>query len=117
MDLTYTWQINSFRKRNEPYLGPRDTGLVNVISSVSWTVTGTHANGSFSEFRNISVFRPDENNFISYDQITEETVLNWIKAGLSELDYEMINEAIALDIDQSTPTVTVKPDNFPWNNT
>tara|TARA_S200002703_G_C3609538_1_gene187221 strand:+ start:43 stop:393 length:351 start_codon:yes stop_codon:yes gene_type:complete len=116
MDLTYTWTINSFRKRNEPYLGPRDTGLVDVISSANWTVTGTHANGSFSEFRNTSPFWPDDNNFIPYQDLTEEIVLNWIKADLTDFDYEMINEAIALDIDQSTATVTVKPDNFPWNN-
>lgn len=116
MDLTYTWRINSLRKRNEPYLGPRDTGLVNVVVSANWTVTGTHANGSFAEYTNMTAFRPNEDNFTPYESLTEETIMNWIQSDLTEFSYEHIHECLIRDIDDTTPTITVKPDKFPWNS-
>lgn len=113
--FTYTWKINSFRKRNEPYLGPPDTGLVNVIVSADWSVIGTDSIGNFSEYRTTSIFRPQSDGFIPYENLTEETILNWIRSNLTQFDYSVIDESIIRDIDDTASTVTVKSNKFPWN--
>lgn len=106
MSLTYTWSLDRLEKKNTSELN-------NVIVQTYWSKTGTDENGNSATFHGATPFdisSVDPDNFIPYENLTEEVVLSWIQSiGYDQVDLtiqEMINE-------QLNPKVTVE--SFPWN--
>jgi hypothetical protein len=112
MDLTYTWEIIGIGKRNS---GP----IENAIVQTNWKVTGTNSDnfsGSFIGATPFDLNTVDPNNFIPYEDLTEEIVLSWIQ-NLVENDRvykDHINRVIMKEIDSKSNPVTQVIDGFPW---
>jgi hypothetical protein len=112
MAITYTWKLTSLKKRN---VG----SLSGVVFQTYWTKTGTDENGNSGSFSGATPFDPaqvDPNNFTSWDQLTEEIILGWIKE-IVVGDYEThVNEQIQRQIDEKiNASEEVGSGKFPWD--
>jgi len=75
--VTTEWKIVSvkaFKKLN---------GKKNVVSQVQWSVTATEdtLNGSVYGNQDLQI---DQSNFTSFDQLTEQTMVGWVKAAMGD---------------------------------
>lgn len=110
MAITYTWEIT----------GLKTTGVGaanNVVVQTYWKKIGTDENGNTGEFSGATPFNVDEEfvkskNYISFDKLSEQTVLGWIK-GIVINHYEThVNEQIQKQINTKVnPVVDATP---PW---
>jgi len=111
-NLTYTWKLTSVKKRN---IGD----LNGVILQTYWKKIGTDANGNVGEFSGATPFDPAQvnpNNFISWDQLTEEVILGWIKEVVVGSYEQHVNQQIQKQIDQKINAADeVSDGQFPWN--
>lgn len=117
--MNYTWKLESLRKTNTQSLN-------NVIVQTYWKKIGTDENGNEGSFAGATPFdisSVDQNNFISYEDLTEEIVLDWIKSVVVG-DYEShVNEQIQRQINEKVnPVIEVTnssddgKEDFPWVN-
>ncbi len=75
--LTYEWKLNSLKIQNT-------ANLSNVITSVSWTLTGTDANGYSGMFNGVTPLGPpDSNNFIQLTTMNANTVISMIESEIA----------------------------------
>lgn len=77
MPMTYTWKVKNLKTTNVP-----GTNLNNVVVATRWTITGTDEDGNSATYEGATPFRfeeVDQNNFIDFNNLTEETVLSWIQ--------------------------------------
>ena len=81
MTITYNWKIL------EMTTNPSIDGLMNVVTSTTWSAEVENTDNSNSEMVNIitcatggkvSFNKPNSNDFIEYTNLTEQEVLNWI---------------------------------------
>jgi hypothetical protein len=74
MAITYNWSILSLKKQNT-------TSLSDVIVEVQWQLKGTDTDDIFGEYTNTQIFDITTigDGFISYSDLTEEMVIQWIK--------------------------------------
>lgn len=111
MAITYSWKVLSLNKTTTE-------NLQNAIVRVDWSCTGTDENGLSGSFGSQTEFDQSEidpNNFVPYEQLTEQIVLGWIDAKINaDTVYKnYIEESIAIQIDYVKNTVF--QNNFPWN--
>jgi hypothetical protein len=115
MALTYTWKIKSLKKQDDP-----SAELNDIIVQTYWECTGTDADDNSGTFNGATPFEPDQvdpDNFTSYEDLTEEQVLSWIKAVVNgNAGYKAhIDEQIQKQIDAIVrPMVEVSNDALPW---
>jgi hypothetical protein len=103
--ITYTWSISKLD------CAPLENGLVNVVKTIHWTLTGIDENG-ISESTNNSypLHSPTPESFTDYSTITEETVINWLE---SNLDVGYLQKYLVSEIaSKYNPPITPLP--FPW---
>lgn len=109
MATTYTWTISVLN------CYPKQDGLIDVVFSANWTCYGVetlndkqYASYNFGTC-NVTL-NPDE-PYISYDQLTEEQVLNWIWT--SGVDKDLTEAEVYAKIQAIiNPTVVTPP--LPW---
>ena len=110
MSLTYTWKIKTLKKTS-------GTGLSDVIVGTQWQVTAVDEDGNEGKFDgatpfNLSTVNPD--NFIAYEDLTEEIVLGWIKSVVVGGYWSHVNEQIEKQIElKKNPVVEVSE--LPWS--
>jgi len=118
MGLSYTWKLTGLKKQN--------TNDVNdVVIGTQWKVYGTDVDGNEAFFTGATPFHLNTLNtgsFIDYQNLTEETVLGWIKnvvSGSGASNYmEHINEQLHKDIDSKKwIKLDVNEENLPWSPT
>tara|TARA_X000000950_G_C13907256_1_gene657439 strand:+ start:3029 stop:3370 length:342 start_codon:yes stop_codon:yes gene_type:complete len=106
MNLTYTWSLERFKKRNTSELN-------NIIVQTYWSKTGTDENGNSATFMGATPFdisSVDPNNFVPYEDLTEEIILSWIQS----IDYDHVNMTIErMIMEKLNPEIT--SEFFPWN--
>lgn len=108
MPVTYTWEVTSIRAADLE-------GFPQAIVQTHWKKIGTDENGFKGEFQGGTPFRevtvpPEE--FVPFDQLTEETVLGWIQSVVVG-DYEQhVNDQIQKKIDQAK--LDANPVSMPW---
>jgi hypothetical protein len=113
MSTTYTWEITGLKKVDST------NGLQNAILEVMWKKIGTDTDtGIQGEFEGRTKFSPsqiDPSNFVPFNQLTAEQVIDWIKQIVTG-GYEItVNERIQQDIDSKKHTVVeLSTGNFPW---
>lgn len=112
MSVEYTWELKGLNKITT---GPFE----NFVSRVDWHCTGTDETGTFGIFGSYTEFDPaDEtiNNYVPYDQLTEQIVLEWVTNTVnSDTDFKnYMEESIAIQINQKKSFVSES--NFPWNS-
>lgn len=114
MSLTYTWKIKSLRKTDVP-----GTDLRNVIVATRWILTGTDEDGNSAEFEGSTPFRSvdvDPNNFVDFNNLTEEIVIGWIQQVVIGDYLKRAQEEIQKQINKFKSPVS-EVDYFPWDPT
>jgi hypothetical protein len=112
MTLTYTWALKSLKKADV-------NDLSGVIVQTHWTCTGTDEDGHEGVFNGATPFGPanvDPDDFVPYEELTEEIVLGWIQAVVVGTYKEHVDEQIAKQIvAKKTPVEEVNEGSFPWS--
>ncbi len=111
MALTYSWKLTSLKKTS-------NLTLSNVIIQTYWQVTGTDEDGDDGTFSGATPFdisKVDPENFIAWNDLTEETVLGWIKEQVVDGYKEHVDQQIQKQIDsKKSIVVEVSGNDFPW---
>ena len=111
MALTYSWKLTSLKKTS-------NLTLSNVIIQTYWQVTGTDEDGDDGTFSGATPFdisKVDPENFIAWNDLTEETVLGWIKELVVGGYKEHIDQQMQKQIDsKKNAVVEVSGNDFPW---
>ena len=112
--LTYTWKIERIGKKTT-------STIEDAIVQTHWIVTGTNSDGVSGTFTGATPFKlstVDPTNFVSYENLTEETVLEWIKNVVnSDPSYKNhIDSKILEEIEDTKEPTTVVTSGFPWQD-
>lgn len=111
MAITYTWKLTGLKKMDKG-------GIEGVVFQTYWKKIGTDENGNTGEFSGATPISADsvtEDDFIPYEQLTEETVLSWVKPVVVGQYESHVNGVIAKQIEEKvTPTVHVDESQLPW---
>lgn len=106
--MEYTWKVTGLKTMTAD-------GVDGVVFQTYWTKTGTDENGNEGVFSGATPFKEVDvkaDGFITFEQLTEEDVLNWIKAVVIN-DYEKhVDEQIQKQIDQKKKNITESK--LPW---
>lgn len=73
-NINYTWQITGIKKTSTPSLN-------DVIVQTYWKKIGTDENGNEGSFAGATPFdlsSVNPENFVAFEDLTEEQVLSWI---------------------------------------
>jgi hypothetical protein len=102
MAITYTWEITDLKVVDED---PHTDAVVQT----HWKKIGTNENGVVGEFIGatpLSAADVDPENFVPFEELTEELVLSWIQAGIAKHpEYtDHMNEKIQQQIYRKTLT-------------
>jgi len=110
MAITYTWKVVGLRKTNTENLN-------DVVIGTRWEKIGTDEDGNVGKFNGATPFKAsdvDPNNFIDWNNLTEETVLTWIKPVVVGQYEQHVNGVIAKEIERQKNPETETTD-MPWN--
>ena len=103
MTVTYTWSITGLSTTTvENYL--------DVVTGATWEVSGTDGTNTDS-LTGTTPFALPDNGFINYADLTEEQIVGWVKANLSELRLNAIEGELAENLNQ----LSYQPKPLPWN--
>lgn len=112
MAFTYKWEVTGLRKRDQ--VNSNGETLPGAIVQTYWKVTGTDADGNEASFSGATPFTAVEvpaGEFVAFENLTEETVLSWIRASVEGpagyMDH--INERIQNEIDKTAETDAALP--------
>lgn len=112
MPITYTWAVTSLKTRTE---GSNENAVVQTY----WKKTGTDENGNTGVFSGATPFTtarmPEGSTFIPLADLTEEIVLDWIKAVVVGSYEEHVNGVIEKQIaEKASPIIETL---LPWPST
>jgi len=92
------------------YTAPSEDGLENVVKKINWRFQATDGQFYGDSYEVTELSAPSADGYIAYDDLTEETIVNWIKANR---DYDelvaLVNERLQAN---KTPSIVEK--NPPW---
>jgi len=101
MDITYSYKVLSLDYTNNDNKGVISVHYCIQAKKDDCTV-GFHGSMNF-------VPKPDDPNYTPFEELTEETVLGWVKG---ELDTTQIEQALAQKLDKKlNPTIV---SGLPW---
>ena len=109
--MKYDWKIKEIVKKDF-------SNKENVIYKVFWEKIGTDENGNVGKAQGSTLFNADKlnyNEFVEYDNLTEELVLGWILDTITESYDKRLNKKILNRIEQIKNPST-KVSEFPWSN-
>lgn len=102
--LDYTWEILSL------YTAPHENGLDNVVKKINWRFQVTDGQYYGDSYEVTELDSPSDDSYIQYDQLSEETIISWIKANR---DYDdlvfLVNQRLE---ENRNPQIVEK--NPPW---
>lgn len=109
MAITYTWKITSIKTKTE---GP----YPQVVVQTYWSKIGTDENDNSGSFNGATAFTtanmPEGQTFIPYEELTEDIVLDWIKAVVTGTYETHVNQQIQRQIDEKINPVG--EESLPW---
>jgi hypothetical protein len=110
MKTNFQWVISQLNCAVE------SEGLPNVINIIHWRYNASQVDGDKTYFSGTygasSVAQPNPQNFIPYEDVTEQEVINWLEEILPVEDMKLsLENNIALQIN---PVEVVLP--LPWNS-
>lgn len=110
MAITYTWTINYMDTKLQ------EDGFTNVVVSCQWALQGVDGTLTASNYGYTKFGQPNPQDFVVYDNLTQEQVLSWVWAAPSDMggvDKTAAEAGIAAQIEaQRNPPVVVLPN--PW---
>lgn len=107
MATTYTWTVNQMYTVQQP--DP------NYVVNVIWTLTGVDGQYTASIQGN-SVFDSNQSStFIPYNQLTQDTIIGWVKSQLGNQGIANFEANVQGQIDSMiTPPVSPQNTPLPW---
>jgi hypothetical protein len=109
--MNYTWEITGIKRKNT-------SDLSNVIVQTYWKKVGTDEDGNQGTFSGATPFdlsTVDPDNFVEYEDLTEEMVLSWIQSVVVGGYEDHVNGVIAKQIeDQVNPVTEDNGNSLPW---
>lgn len=108
--MNYTWELTNLKRKNT------DT-IQNIIVQTNWKKIGTDENGNIGSFSGATPFElstVDPDNFVSYEDLTEEMVLGWIQSIVIGSYEEHVNGKITEQIEAIVSPVVSVTGGFPW---
>lgn len=108
MSITYTWKITGLKTRTE---GANQDAVVQTY----WTKTGIDENGSEGSFQGATPFTSvdvPEGQFVPFADLSEEAVIEWVKAVVVGHYETHVNNAIAKQIEEKTSPISEAQ--MPW---
>jgi hypothetical protein len=108
MAITYTWKVTGVKTKNEG-------SFSDAVVQTYWEKIGTDENGNEGKFSGATPFTTsglDQSAFVSFNELTEEIVLAWIKSVVVGSYEEHVNNQIQKQIDQKINSVTEQ--SLPW---
>lgn len=112
--IDYIWTVTSLEKT--PQIGSD----CDVIIQTYWNVTAKDQNGNTASFDGATPIDYTPNcDFVDYDQITEQQVLEWIHQYLIDNDdYEILLDDLADQLEQQKIIKQwVSQESLPWKQT
>jgi len=114
MALTYNWLIKRFSTQNTDNAN-------NVVVEVHWVKAGTNANEVIGECHSSTTFNSENINsdaFIQFNDLTEETVINWIESSFDAEKAAWVEEQIQMEINQiENPPLPIEHNvGLPWQS-
>jgi hypothetical protein len=110
MTMTYTWKVTNMKVRDE--VNADGETLSQAVCQTYWEKKGVDANGNEGSFAGATPFSAANipaDQFVPFDQLTEEIVLGWIKSVVVG-DYEShVNGRIAKQIADKAVTEATMP--------
>ena len=92
MSISYTWEIDSM-----------DSGSTSgAVFSVNFRVTATTTH-HLETWRGVASFTPDtsSSSFVAYNSLTEDTVIEWVKASKAGIKGKLIVTQQVLRLEES----------------
>lgn len=106
MAITHTWEIREMEQLND------GSG---IVVRVGYSVNSTDGNVSTQSGGGVQLETENIENFISYEDLTEELVLDWVKEKLGEnLGNHEINNASWIDSVVNPPAPKTISTGLPW---
>lgn len=110
MAITYTWEITGLKTKDVDVTKP------NAVVQTYWKKTGTDENGKTGFFSGATPFTVDPTDdsgpFISFSELTEEDVVEWIKSVVVGGYEEHVNGKILEQIQENINPVVDQQ--LPW---
>jgi hypothetical protein len=112
--LEYQWKLVGLRKVNSG-------GLDGIIIGTNWELKGIDEDGVSGKFTGATPFKVENLNtasFTPYSELTEETILSWIKDVVldSPTYWEHINTQILKSVrDAKSPVDIITENDLPWS--
>lgn len=92
--ITYDWNCKTVD------VHPQEEGETNVVYNVHWVVNGTKEDYSVTSIGTQIVTLNPETEFIPFDELTNEIIVDWTKEAMGEEQVEAIEGSIASQIDE-----------------
>lgn len=111
MSMTYSWKVNGIKVRDE--VNANGETLPKAVCQTYWSKTGVDESGNKGEFMGATPFTAANvpaDQFVPFDQLTEEIVLGWIKSIVVGGYEEHVNGMIAKQISDKSVT----EQSMPW---
>lgn len=109
--MTYSWQIVNFETVDQ--VNGDGVTLTDSVISVQWIRTGTEGDQSASVigYHKLSAADVSADDFISFSDLTEATVIGWLESGISDELITSYNTSIQQKIERRGNTTR----NIPWS--
>lgn len=108
--MNYTWKLKSLKRKDTQ-------NLQNIVVQTYWEKTGTDEDGNTGTFSGATPFElntVDPDNFVSYEDLTEEIILGWIQSVVVGGYEDHVNQQIANQISDKISPVVEVTSGFPW---
>jgi hypothetical protein len=106
--ITYTWKLTGLKRRDS-------SDLSNIVIQTYWEKIGTDEDGNTGTFNGATPFdlsSVDPDNFLSYEDLTEEKILEWV---IPLVNNDHVDERIQKQIGEKiNPIIEVRGSEFPW---
>jgi hypothetical protein len=110
-NYTYNWEILSISKKSTENKN-------NVIFKIIWRLIGINPNGVEGVFKastELTIPNQFDDNFIEYENLTQQNIINWIQQILNMDDvYSAIDDAMEKNKQQIE---VVSDGQYPWQQT
>jgi hypothetical protein len=106
--MTTTWKIANLERET----------VDGYVYTVHWTLNVTDDEYSAGSYGSIGLERPEDDELIPFEDLTEELVISWICDKMGEEQIETMISALQSQIEeQKAPTkASGVPWNVPWNS-
>lgn len=83
------------------------------VSTVHWTASQVDGEFSAGSYGTISFTKEDGINYVPYESLTEDKVIDWVKGSMGDEGVKALDEALAANIaEQKAPK---KASGTPWS--